>query len=93
MLSYRVSYNNCSDCFQPCNLTIKVDEAITAMGKRMYESRIYLIKRNISRRKLRTLLYYKEILDNLLYNQMYYTPRYTYQEIDSRIKVLINGLR
>lgn len=92
MLTYRVTYNDCSECFAATHLLEELDTAIAALGKRMYQSKIYLLKRNISRRKLRTLLYYKEVVQKLIYNESYYEA-ISYQEISSRVKVLINGLR
>lgn len=92
MLTYVVSYNACSDCFSTSNLLHKVDEAIIALGLMMYRNYVLLFNKPITSSKIKVLSYYKDILENLIYNPFYYGPSFDYQRIDSRIKELINGL-
>ena len=92
MLTYEVLYNTCSECFSVSGLLDRVDQAIISLGRRMYKNRVLLLNKPLVANKIKILSYYKDILDNLLYNPFYYGPSFDYQRIDSRIKELINGL-
>lgn len=92
MLSYLVS-NTCPECTSASYLKKGINKALVVFGKRLWLNKAFLLKKPISKEKLKLLLYYKDILENLEFDPFYYGPKYPYENIDSRIKSLINGLR
>jgi len=91
MLTYEVSYNLCDACFSTSNLLERVNKALYLLGGRVYKNRVLLAGKTIDTEKIKLLGYYKDILENLIYNPYYYQG-FDYQRIDSRVKELINGL-
>lgn len=91
MLSYSV-LGPCDSCMSASSLKKDVQKAIAVMGRRLWLNKAFMLKKVLNKEKLKVLLYYQDILDNLLYDPFYYGDKYPYQNIDSRIKSLINGL-
>lgn len=91
MLSY-LTFSICDECFSASDLMKKLDKAIALFGNRIWLNKAFLLRKPISTNKLKILLYYKGVLDNLTYDPFYYGPKYSYEDIDSRIKELINAL-
>jgi len=69
-----------------------INVALESYGLRIWRNRVFVLGRPVEDVRLKKILYYKGILENLLFNPFYYGPKYSYQDIDSRIKALINGL-
>lgn len=92
MLSYQVSNTPCENCLSCSSLMNALDTILSKYGSRLWKNKVYLLGKPLGKGKLKTLLYYKDILKNLMYDPFYYGQKYPYQNIDSRIKELINGL-
>lgn len=91
MLSYLVS-SPCDKCLSASGLMEALNKSIASYGMRLWLNKAFMLKKPISNIKLKLLLYYKDILENLLYDPFYYGDKHPYESIDSRIKALINGL-
>lgn len=91
MVSF-LTRGSCEDCFTASGLLEDVNKALENYGTRIWRNKVFILNRPLGDVKLKKLLYYKDILKNLLFNPFYYGSKYPYQNIDSRIKQLINGL-
>lgn len=91
MLSFLLSHP-CDECNSVSGLLKDLDTAIARYGKKLWLRKAFSVGVPISKIRLKTLLYYKDILQNLQYDPFYYGPKFPYSNIDSRIKALINGL-
>lgn len=91
MLSFLTQYP-CEDCFTASGLLEDIDQTLTKYGTRIWRNKVFLLGRPVDKVRLKQILYYKDILNNLQFDPFYYGPHFPYQNIDSRIKQLINGL-
>lgn len=91
MLSYLVC-TPCDACYSASNLMERLNTGIASYGRILWLNKAFMLKKPMSDNKLKRLLYYKDILDNLIFDPFYYGTRFSYESIDSRIKALINGL-
>ncbi len=91
MLTYQLN-EDCVGCFKGREVLCQLDHVLTLFGKRMRNNKAFLLNKPLSFERLKILLYYKDILSNLVYDPLYYGPQYPYEIIESRIKELLNGL-
>lgn len=91
MVSFLVRYP-CDDCFTASGLLEEVESALNNYGTRIWRNKVFLLGRPVDKTRIKKILYYKDILKNLLFDPFYYGPKYPYQDIDSRIKQLINAV-
>lgn len=91
MLSYLVS-SPCDECMSASYLKTSINKALSKIGRRMWLNKAFMLKKPLNKERLKVILYYKNLLDNLEFDPFYFGPKYPYEKIDSRIKSLINGL-
>lgn len=92
MLSYQI-FNPCQECHSASYLSRQIEDALTAYGLRMWRNRAFLLGRSLDWERVKRLLYYKDIVKNLMFDPFYYGPDYGYEDIESKVKALTNALR
>lgn len=83
---------SCTDCDSLRDAICELEEKLYQYGKYQYQNISYLTNKPHPLTRIRELIYYKSILENLKWNQSYYYPFYNFQTIVSRVKAITNGL-
>ena len=80
----------CTDCNNLEDAICSIDAVLAQYGKNAWQNTAFMTIKSIPHVRMRQLLYYKEILDNLRWNQDFYCP-WGYPKIVSRVKALTGG--
>lgn len=77
----------CLDCNDLQDAICAVDGALAAYGKQGYQNTSFLTNKQVPYVQVKTLIYYREILDNLMWDQTFYAP-FTMTQIVSRARAV-----
>jgi hypothetical protein len=88
MVSFLVK--NCDDCDQLQNLICSLDGVLAQYGKQGWQNFSYLTHKPVPYLKIKRVLYYREILENLRWNQCFY-ENFSMVQIVSGAKTLLGG--
>ena len=83
---------NCVACGEVFEALCRVNKVLSKYAKNRYLNNAFLTKKVFPKDKIKTLIRYKSILENLTWNGDFYLPYFTATSIISRVKVLTNGL-
>lgn len=90
MVSYLVK--ECNDCNSVYSAIKSIDHTLGKYGKNKYQNNAYLTSKPFPKDRIKLLIRYKEILENLTWRPDFYAPYFSLFTIISRVKVLTNGL-
>ena len=88
MLDFLLTY--CTDCSNLEEVSCKLDGVLAQYGKNSWANISYMTNKATPYVKIRELMYYRDILDNLKWNQAFYLP-YTMQQIVARVGAIVGG--
>lgn len=80
----------CTNCDNLEDAICSIDAVLAQYGKNAWQNTAFMTTKPIPHVRLRQLLYYKEILNHLRWNQDFYCS-YTYPQIVSRVRALTGG--
>lgn len=83
-----VNIKECQHCEGIRVLLDKVEYKLSRMARNEYHSAIYLSSKNHTKKEIKTLIRYKNILNNLFWNSTYYDM--SAEKIMSKIKSIVN---
>jgi len=87
MLSYQI--NECKNCESIWEAYHQINTELDKIGKTHYNKTVFVSSKILSKRKLKNLIYYKYILENLMFTPSYYT-NISYKDIISKIKTYLS---
>lgn len=80
---------NCKDCDELKSLSGDISKKIYELTRDHYYKIVYLADRNVCRETLKSLIYYKDILEKMNYNSATFESVATRKQIISHIKKLL----
>lgn len=80
----------CTECDNLEDAICAIDAVLAQYGKNAWQNTAFMTIKPLPHTKMRQLLYYKEVLNNLRWNQDMYCP-YDFPTIVSRVKAITGG--
>lgn len=80
----------CKDCDKLQDALCSIDGILAKFGKNAWQNTSFLTDKPVPLKRIRQLIYYKEILTHLRWNQEFYCP-YFFPKIVSRVLSLTGG--
>jgi len=80
----------CTDCDNLEDAICAVDAVLAQYGKNAWQNTAFMVERSLPRTRIRQLIYYRDILENLRWTQDFYCP-YELNKVVSRAKALTGG--
>lgn len=87
---FSVLLKTCSNCDNLDDAICTLDSVLAQYGKNLWQNTAFMASKPLPYVRIRQLLYYKEMLNHLRWNQDFYCP-YKFPQIISRIRALVGG--
>lgn len=81
---------SCTNCNNLEDAICAIDAVLAGYGKSAWQNSAFMTSKSVSYIRIKQLVYYKEILTHLKWNQDFYCP-YRFNDIVSRVKALAGG--
>lgn len=83
---------NCSECGVIFTTLDRITKTLSKYGRNRYLNNAFLTQKAFPTDKIKLLIRYRDIMEDLTWNPDFYIPYFTSEAIISRVKVLTNGL-
>ncbi len=84
-----IQLKECTNCSSIQETMCQLDTKLASMTRSMYNNDVYLTDRPVCKRKFKDLLYYRDMLNSLLFNPDYFCGAIEFSKIISKIKTLV----